>query len=138
MYFEIWNVLWWFNIWLDFLCAWKQRFQRPVFVVTSKMPNRHVPQINQATAELHRNCSSGKTTVKLTSTSHFSIEIFCIFGHIQTYFKNNFLALWVPTCILKCLECLANRKIDVKVNDKKNVDLGLKKILWNLKVPLKA
>ena len=26
------------------------------FVVTSKMPNRHVPQINQATAELHRNC----------------------------------------------------------------------------------
>ena len=66
------------------------------FVVTSKMPNRHVPQINQATAELHRNCratvrpqrnwpqqsSDGKM---MRAASLTFKEILAYFGHKDAY-----------------------------------------------------
>ena len=66
------------------------------FVVTSKMPNRHVPQINQATAELHRNCratvrpqrnwpqqsSDGKM---MRAASLTFKEILAFFGHKDAY-----------------------------------------------------
>ena len=45
-----------FSIIFHVVLVEERDISRDLFVVTSKMPNRHVPQINQATAELHRNC----------------------------------------------------------------------------------
>ena len=75
------------------------------FVVTSKMPNRHVPQINQATAELHRNCratvrpqrnwpqqsSDGKM---MRAASLTFKEILAFFGHKDAYPEMWFFAFF--------------------------------------------